>query len=215
MTVRVEDKQDDPLAKKLGIADQGYPNVAVYDAESEYLGRVVGFGGKDPWFQEVKDVVQVGETLAEAKKKAAGDPAKWVDVAEVLKTIPDRAKDALAALEKVPAKAKKSKQYKAAEASIGARVAWSGTESTIDDLMKEVRSREAAQEVAPKAIEALDAFLKAHQGADKETDPAALAKKGFFLMLLDRAKEAVPLAKKILEEYPDSQQAKALLGGLR
>lgn len=213
--LRVEDKKDDRMATKLGLSKQGYPNIAVYDANQEFIGRVIGFGGTESWFKQVKDAVAVGEKLATRKEAATKKPEEWISVAELLLTIPDRAKDALASLDNVPKKKRKSKKYKAAVTRIGAHAAWGEVETELAGLMSGVRTREVAKEKAPAAIEKLDAFLKDHEGAAPELDPAALARKGYYLMFLDRAKEAAEIAKRLLTEFATSEETKTLLRGLR
>ena len=203
------------MADKLGISKQGFPNVAVYDAESEYLGRVVGFGGIDPWMKQVKEALAMSDKIRDVKAKAEAKPEQWVAVADLLMEIPDRSKDALEALEKVPAKKQKSKVFKAAKAKIEARAAWGDTESEVSGLMKGVRRAEGVKRVGPDAIAVLEKFLKAHKGADDVSTPAALAKKGFFLNFMEKTDEAMAIAKELLNKYPDSKQAKALLRGLR
>jgi tetratricopeptide (TPR) repeat protein len=215
VAVRIEDKRDDRTADKLGISREGFPNIAIYDADQEYIGRVIGFGGVEPWFKQVKEVVAVGEKLSEAKQKAEEKPEEWIAVAELLMTIPDRADDALAALENVPKQKQKTKEYKAAVKRIGARADWKETEEALDALMQGVRTRDAAIERAPDALEKLDEFLKEHEGADPTLDPAVMAKKGFFLVLLGRLDEAIVIAKQLLEKFPGSDQTATLLRGLR
>ncbi len=215
VTVRVEDDRDDFMSDRLGIAQVGYPNIAVYDPAAEYVGRVVGFGGTESWFQQVQETMAVSEKLTEAKATAEKDPAAWVAVAEVLVSIPDRAKDAIAALDNVPARKQKSAEFKSAKARIGARAGWGELEKELSGLLQGVRTKEAAAAKAPAGIELVDAFLKEHEGASSEVDPAALAKKGFFLVILDKDEEALAIAKRLLNDYPESDAAKALLRGLR
>ena len=203
------------MSEKLGIAQQGYPNVAVYDADHEYIGRVLGFGGTAPWFRDVMDAVEVGETLTAAKAKAEEKPEEWIGVAEVLVGIPDRAEDALAALDNVPKRTQSSKAFKKAKARIEAKAGWGELDKELGTLMRGVRTKEAAAMKAPEALEKLDAFLKDHEGADPDVDPAALSKKGFFHVILDETEAAMKIAKRLLEEFPESDQAKGLLRGMR
>jgi hypothetical protein len=221
--VWIDDQKEDMFAKKLGITQVGYPNVAVYDAGSEFLGRIIGFPGKDPWFEEVKNTWGVGEKLAAAKAKAEKDPAAWAEVATILSEIDDRLGDALAALEKVP-EAKRAKDYKATKALLLAKETWSKVDPLINEMfqaaMKDVgndpaKRSEVMKTVAPKGLEVVESFLKSHQGADPKLDAAAWAKKGFFLVLLEKKAEAAEIVRKILKEWPDSDQARAILGAMR
>lgn len=215
VNVWVDDQKEDQMAKKLGLSQEGYPNIAVYAVGNEFLGRVIGFGGKEPWFKEVKQVVAVGEKLTEAKAKAEKDPAENIALAEVLKSIPGRTKDAQAALEQVPVKAKASKAFKAIERSLASRDAWDKVNASFGEALKGVRNVDEARPKATKVLDEIDAFLKEYAGADREVDPKAYAKKGFVLVvILDRPKEAIEIAKKLLDEYPESPQAKRLLRGL-
>ena len=81
--------------------------------------------------------------------------------------------------------------------------------------MQGVRSADGVKNVGPEALPKLDEFLKKHKGADPVSTPAALAKKGFFLNFMERTEEAMAIAKELLDKHPESNQAKALLRGLR
>ncbi len=202
------------FAAKLGLSQEGYPNIAVYDAESEYLGRVIGFGGRDPWFKQVKDTWQVGEKLAGAKADAAKDPAAWAAFAALVAEIPGREKDALAAIEKIP-EASRGKDYAATRAGLAARFAWTDVEKALRASAKDAKSPDDLKKAAPKGLELIDGWLKDHGGANAKSDPAAWARKGGLLVLLERKSEAIEIATKILHDWPESPQAQALLRGLR
>jgi len=212
--VWIEDKKDDMFAAKLGLSQEGYPNIAIYDADAEYLGRVIGFGGKDPWFKQVKDVWQVGEKVTAAKADAAKDPAAWAAFASLIAEIPGREKDALAALEKIP-EASRPKDYDTTHAGFAARGAWTDVEKALRASTKDAKSPDDVKKVAPKSIEAIDGWLKDHGGASAKADPVAWARKGALLVLLERKPEAIEVAGKILHDWPESPQAQALLRGLR
>jgi hypothetical protein len=214
-SVWIEDTQEDPWATKLGISIGGYPVVAVYAAGPEYVGQVDGFGGRDWWFDKVKAAVATGEALTAAKAKAEKDPAQWLGVAELLAKVPNRTADAKATLEKVPEKSRTTKEYKQLSASLGATAAWAETLKTVRESFAGVRSVEVAKEKAGKALETIDAFLKAHLGASPEIDAAALSKKAGYLGFLDREKEAVEIARKLLEKYPESEAVDRILAALR
>ena len=214
VAVRIEDKKDDMFAAKLGLSQEGYPNIAVYDAESEYLGRVIGFGGKEPWFKQVGDTVAVSEKLAAAKASAAKDPAAWSAFAALVGEIPGREQDALASLDKVP-EASRGKDFEASRAAVVAKVAWLDVEKEIRASTKDAKTPDAFKVAAPKNLERIDAFLKDHAGKNAKLDPVAWARKGSLLVLLDRKADAIEVATKLLKEWPDSPQAQALLRGMR
>jgi hypothetical protein len=212
--VWVDDKQDDKFAAKLGLPNEGYPNVAVYDGAGEYLGRVIGFGGKDPWFANVKEVWKVGEVLGEAREAARKDPAKWALYATAVGEIPGREKDALDALEKVPA-AKRGKDFAATKASFAARAAWAATDRDAKAALQGVKSPDDMKKAAPKALALVESWLQEHAGKNPKTDPTALARKGFFLVVLEKKAEAAEIAAKILKDFPDSKEALSILRALR
>jgi hypothetical protein len=215
VTVWIDDLKDDLMAKRLGLPQEGYPNIAVYDADQDYVGRVIGFGGKDSWFQQVKGVVSVGDRLVEAKKKAEKDPAEWLHVAEAMNAIKGNAKHALEALGKVPPKTKSTKPYKTLEATLQSDVAWSDLDGEMTTAQTDAKTLDAFKPMTGKFVAAIDAFLKAHGGADKAVDAAATARKGRLLVVNGQTKEAADIVRKILEEYPDSDQARSILNAMR
>lgn len=212
--VWIEDKQDDKFAPKLGLPNEGYPNIAVYDGENEYLGRVVGFGGRDPWFENVKTTWSVSDRIHDAKAKAEKDPAAWAEVATVLDGIPCREEDALAAFEKIP-EAKRGTDFGKTKASYAAKASWAGVDRAWAQTRQGFKTPDAAKAALPKALEAVEAWMKDHAGADAKADAAAWARKGAFLVGLDRKAEAVEVALKLLKEWPESPQAQGMLRGLR
>lgn len=214
VAVQIDDKKDDLFAAKLGLSQEGYPNIAMYDVGGEYLGRVIGFGGRDSWFKQVGDVWKVGEKLAGAKADAEKDPAAWAAYAALVAEIAGREKDALAALEKIP-EASRATDYAATHAGIAAKSAWAEVEKGIRASTKDAKTPDDMKKVAPTNLERIEGWLKEHGGANAKTDPAAWARKGSLLVLLERKPEAVEVAMKILKEWPDSPQAQALLRGLR
>jgi hypothetical protein len=212
--VWIDDKKDDMFAAKVGLSQEGYPNVAMYDGEGEYLGRVIGFGGRDPWFENVKDTWSVSEALAGAKASASKDPAGWSAVAALLDGIAGREKDALGALEKVP-EGKRSAEFSSLRASYAAKAGWADVERSIRKTMSGVKNPEEAKAAAPKVLEQVETWLGAHGGANAKLDPAVWARKGYFLVLADRKPEAAKAALKILSEWPESPQAQAILRAMR
>lgn len=212
--VWIEDKKDDPLAVKLGLSQEGYPNIAVYDVGNEYLGRVIGFGGKEPWFKSVKETWQVGEKLSGAKAAATKDPALWGAFATLVSDIPGREKDALAAIDRVP-EADRAKDFAASRAALASKSAWTDTEKALRANTKDVKTPEAAKAAAPKGLELIEAWIKDFGGTNPKADPVAWARKGSLLVLLEHKAEAAEVAAKILHDWPDSPQTQALLRGLR
>lgn len=212
--VKIEDERDAPMSEKLGISQEGYPNIAVYGVGDEYVGRVIGFGGTDSWFGQLKDVHGVAERLASAKADAEADPSKWLDVAKLLSSIPDRGADALKVLDNVPEAMQKSEAFKTAKARLMAETAWPAAKEKAMALMQGVGSREEAAKRAPEVIGAIDAYLEEHDGTGAEGVAAALATKGFFLFLSDQRAEAIEVAKKLLAEHPDSPQVEQILRSL-
>lgn len=212
--VWIEDKKDDLFAAKLGLSQEGYPNIAVYDADSEYLGRVIGFGGRDPWFKQVQDAWSVSAKLAGAKDAAAKDPTAWAAFATLVAEIPGREKDAVAALEKIP-EASRTKEFEATRAGFVAKLAWIEVDKAIRASTKDAKTPDDAKKAAPKSLELIDGWLKDHGGKNAKADPVAWARKGALLVLLDRKPEAIEVAAKLLHDWPDSPQVQALLRGLR
>ncbi len=212
--VEIKDSQADPMAPKLGITMHGYPTIVVYGPGEELIGTVGGFGGKDSWFAQLKEVQSVGDKLVELKSAAEKDPAKWLDVAEMVSKIPGRADDALAILDRVPEKVKASEAYKTAKAGLEADVAWVEVHQKVLDLMQGVRSREQALEKAPDILAALDGYLGKYEDTGAQQVAAALAAKGFFLFLKDDRGEASKIARILLEKYPDSDAVERMLGSL-
>lgn len=214
VSVWIDDKKDDQLAAKLGLSQEGYPNIAVYDGAGDYVGRVIGFPGKDAWFKEVQDKWSVGEKLATAKAAAEKDPSTWGAYATLLTEIPGREKDALAAICRLP-EDKRGKEYDAAKASLLASVAWADADGALKATTKSAKNMDDLKAAAPTALPIVDAWLKDHAGKNAKLDPAAFAKKGGLLVLLDRKPEAIELATKILRDWPDSPQAQSILRGMR
>ena len=212
--LKIEEVQNDLMAKRLGIAQEGYPNVAIYGAGDEYLGRVIGFGGTDSWFGQLKDRQAVGEQLAELNTAAEKDPKAWLEVAAFVAKIPDRSADALAILDKVPAKLQKSDEYKQVRAGLKADAAWAEAHKGVLELMQGVRSREAAVSKAGDIIEKIDAFLADHGETGAEAVAAALSAKGFFLGLSGQDDKALEVLKTLFQEFPDSPQVKGLVNAL-
>jgi len=212
--VWIDDKKDDPLAAKLGLSQEGYPNIAVYDGAGEYLGRVIGFAGRDPWFKGVEETWAVGAKIAAAKAAATADPVAWSAFAAVVGEIPGREKDARDAMERIP-EAKRPPDYAATHASWDARAAWVDVEKSLRKAMQTVKSPDDAKALAPKQLEAVEAWIKDHGGASAKADAVAWSRKGSYLVLLDRKAAAVEVAVKILHDWPESPQAQAILRGLR
>jgi hypothetical protein len=214
VSVWVDDKKDTPFSAKLGLPSEGYPNIAVYDAEGEYVGRVIGFPGRDPWFDSLKATVARGERLETAKEAAAKDAAKWAEVVNALNDIGGREKDALSALEKVPAD-RRGPTYESTRAVLAAKAAWLDLEKGWKDAVSGAKTPDQVKGAAPKALEALEGWMKSHAGADSKMDATAWSRKGYLLMLQEKKEEAAAVAKKILAEWPDSPQAQAILRALR
>ncbi len=222
--VWIEDAREDPTAKKLGLSQEGYPNVAVYAKGGEFVGRLVGFGGLKAWFGDLKDVTARGDGLAAAEDAAAKDPTRWIEAARLLLDVPepsaeaevirDRVEGIATLFDKAPAAARDSKDGKAVQTALDARKAWVEVESQIHELMQGVHTKDVAAEKAPQALEKLDAFLKDHAGDDARSEASVLAKKGFFLLISDKQAEAVEVAKHLLEAFPESEQAKQVVGAL-
>lgn len=214
VAVRIEDKKDDMFAAKLGLSQEGYPNVAVYDAEREYLGRVIGFGGKEPWLKQLGDATAMSGKIADAKAAAAKDPVTWAAFAALVGEIPGREQDALAALDQVP-EAGRAADFAAIRGAFAAKLAWIGVEKEIRASTKDAKTPEAVKAAAPGNLERIDAFLKEHGGRNAKLDPAVWSRKGALLMQLDRKAEAIEVATRILKDWPDSPQALGILRGLR
>jgi hypothetical protein len=224
--VWVDDKRDARFAGSvLGLPDKGYPNAAVYAPGGEYLDRIVGFIGNprpDEWFGRVKTAVETGKALADARKAAQSDPARWRDVAAALSEIEGREEDALNAMDKVPAEAK-DEAYATALKLCRARAKWVDVKKGIDDAVAANRQsegtaeekREALNGIYAGAITEVDDFLRDHKGGCARSDARALAQKARFLYQLDRKKEARAVAAILLNEYPDSQETDNLLRGIR
>ena len=212
--VWIDDKKTDKLATKLGISEEGYPNVAVYDGAGEYLGRVIGFGGLEPWFKEVKETWKASDQLATAKAAAEKDPSAWAGYSTIVAGIAGREEDALAALDRVP-EAKRAKTFAADRSSLEATLAWVDAEKALRATTKDAKGLDDMKSAAPKGLAIIDAWLKEHAGHNAKLDAASLAKKGGLLVLLDRKPEAIEIATKILHDWPDSPQAQAILRGLR
>jgi hypothetical protein len=175
---------------------------------------VIGFGGKDPWFKQVKDTWQVGEKLAAAKADAVKSPALWAAYATLVAEIPGREKDALAAIDRVP-EADRTKDFAAGRAGLVSKIAWADTEKALRANTKDAKTPDAFKAAAPKGLEIVEAWIKEHGGANPKADAVAWARKGGFLVLLERKAEAAEVAVKILHDWPDSPQTQALLRGLR
>ena len=203
----------------------GYPNIAVYDGAGEYVGRLVGFPGKDNWLKNVLDSSSVTERLAAARAKAEAVPTAWESVSALLAEIPDRQRDAVEALDRVP-QDKRTADFDARRAALAAEAAWADGERPLAWLLqaelakvkdpKDTEKRTAAfKAVAAKGLENADAWVKAHAGRSAKQDPTALARRGYYLVQLDRKSEAIEVALKLLKEWPDSPQAQGMLRGLR
>lgn len=214
VAVWIDDKKTDQFAAKLGLSQEGYPNIAMYDAGGDYLGRVIGFGGRDPWWKDVEGTWKTGEALTEARAAAEKDPALWVDYATKLAAINGREKDAMAALERVP-QDKRGKDYEAARDAFGAKAAWLEAEKALRATTKDAKNVDDMKAAAPKGLALVDGWIKEHGGKNAKVDPVALAKKGGLLVLLARTSEAIEIAVRILHDWPDSPQATAILRGLR
>lgn len=212
--VWIDDKQDDMFAAKLGLSQEGYPNIAVYDGASEYLGRVIGFRDRDAWFKNVQDTWAVSAKIADVKAAAEKDAALWGKVAEVYEGIPGREKDALSAVEKIP-EAKRPADYAAAHASLEAKAAWVEVDLAIKATTKDAKKPEDVKAAAPKGLALLEAWIQDHGGKNAKLDPMAWARKGNFMMILDRKGEAMDIVAKIFKEWPDSAPAQNILRSLR
>ena len=214
VAVRIEDKKDDLFAAKLGLSQEGYPNVAVYDAESEYLGRVIGFGGKEPWFKQVGEAWQVSAKLADAKAAAAKDPATWAAFADLVGEIPGREKDALTALDRIP-EASRGKDFGANRAAFASKLAWIDVDRAIRASTKDAKTPDAFKVAAPGNLERVEAFLKEFGGQNPKVDPIAWSRKGSLLMMLDRKADAIEVVTKLLKDWPESPQAQSVLRSMR
>lgn len=212
--VWIEDKKDDMMAAKLGLSQEGYPNIAMYDGAGEYLGRVIGFGGRDPWFKDVQETWKVSGTLATAKASAEKDPTAWAGYSTLVAGIAGREGDALTALDRVP-EAKRDAAFASARASLVAKAAWVDAEKALRATTKDAKGVEDMKAAAPKGLAIVEAWLKEHAGKNAKLDPAPLAKKGALLLLLDRKAEAIEIATKILHDWPESPQAQSILRGMR
>ncbi len=202
------------FAAKLGLAQVGYPNIAVYDGEGEYLGRVIGFGGRDSWFKNVQETWGESEKLSTLKAAAEKDPARWCAYATEVGTIAGREKDAMAALDRIP-EDRRDADYKAVHASLAASVAWTESEKAVGALTKTVKTQDDFKAAAPKILAIVESWLQEFQGASAKLDPLVLAKKGQCLVILERKPEAIEVAQKILHDWPDSPQAQNILRSLR
>lgn len=202
------------MAKRLGISHAGYPNIAVYGPGDEYLGRIVGFGGTDSWFSQLKAVQAVGDELAELRRAAEEDPARWMDVAAAVAAIPDRSDDALQILEKIPEAQRDTDAFRSMKARLEADAAWLPVKEKLKELLQGVRSKDAAVEKAPVVFETVDGYLAAHDVAGSDGTAGALTVKAFFLHLTDQRAEAIEVARKLLGEHPESSQVDTILSRL-
>lgn len=217
--VWVDDREDAKFASgTLKLSDQGYPNVALYDAEGQYFGRLIGFGGLDPWFAGLKEAVDTGSRLKDLRARAAADPAAGGALAKALSGIPDMEEAALAAYAGVPAE-KRDAALVRDETALKGRVAWEklsrGLNESFNRLLEGVdrSDREAMREavgkafqtMAPRVVEAVDSFLKEFPSVDQVAD--AMLTKASVLLRAEKPRECVAAAKAFLEKFPDHRAA--------
>lgn len=215
--MRIEDKQDAKWASAHGLADQGYPNIPMWDANGELVARVIGFGGMESWTPQVKGAADVSARLKDAKDKASKDPAAIADLAKTLASIPDRGKDALAAYGKIPAD-KKDAATTAAENGLRGKLAWDDVNKAVNagigEAMKGVDRKDKAasaaawEKYAPTALQLADDWIKKYADAAPENAPGAYYVKLVFLGRSGKKDEAEAVAKLLAEKYPESREAK-------
>lgn len=217
----VDDEKDAPWAQAHGLAGKGYPNLAIYGPDGDYVHRVIGFGGMESWMPQVKAADDTAKKLAAAKEQAAKDPAAWAAVADAMSAIPDRERDALEAVRKVPAD-KRDASVEAVEKRLVGTIAWLDLSKEADADMRTRTStldrndKPAFQAGVAKAwkehgeafFPKIDAFLAEHSASAPNVAPTAMFHKVRVLMSTERRDEAVALAKEIVAKFPDSNEAK-------
>ncbi len=228
--VWIDDREKERFASTtLKLGEKGYPNIALYDAAGRYCGRVVGFGGLEPWFKGLKDSVDRGGRIADLRAKAAEDPAANADLAPLLGEVPDLEKEALERYAAVP-EAARTPAVVAAELKLRGRLAWLHTSRTINEEFQSLlegvdrknqeaflkAQKDAYRKLASKVEKEVDDFIAKFPTADQAAD--ALLTKANVLIQSDAFKEGIAVYESFLakfESHPARARAEKMLAAAR
>ncbi len=219
--VRVDDPRDAAaqFRQARGLPPGDWPYTALFDPGGELIGtvtRYAGFPSAEGYREALKKGIDRGRRLSAARAAAAKDPAALSEVACIVAEMPERCRDALALLAKVPEDRKDAK-VRAVERAVRGKIAWEGVLEGMRARIAELQDgADPEDEVATRAINAklaaeglvkVEAWLKEFGPESSLAGPKVLVSKTNYHLTLGQKEKAIETLRVLLEKHPDCSVA--------